>query len=146
MYADITVTTKHSSSHEVQAESKRQISSRQVAKAAKQAKKEKDATDDATGEGPAPKGKALNKTQRGRLAKLNDKLEKTQEEGNDLEKHTEDAFLCHLLPKPVLSSAQKAMVEVGACLAEVQVVLTDGWEGGPKTVIDRVAAAYEKGW
>ena len=94
---------------------------------------------------PPTKGKALNKPQRGKLAKLADKLEKIQEEWNDLEKHREDAFLWDLLPKPLLTSAQQAMVEVGACLAEVQVVLTDGWEGNPHCVLDRVAAAYEKG-
>ena len=55
---------------EADAEPKRQISSREVAKAANKAKQEKAAADDATGKGHAPKAKPLSKAQRGKLVKL----------------------------------------------------------------------------
>ena len=71
---------------------------------------------------------------------------------DDLEKHREEAFLCNLLPKPLLTSAQQAMVEVGACLAEVHVVLADGWEGNPHVcstgwqLLMRKGCKAMKGW
>ena len=146
LYDDNIVNSKHSSSHAVQAESNMQIRYEEAAKAAMKAKQEKAATADAHGKDHAPEAKPLRWRQRGKLEKLNGKLEKIQEEWNELEKHKDDAFLWDFLPKPLLTMAQNAMVEVGDGLAEVHVVLTDGWEGGSKAVLDRVEMLIRKGW
>ena len=113
-------------------------------KGAKKVKVEKvDAEAEAAGVTPKPKG--LNKGQRARLTKLADQLEKLQEEWHSLEKNNDDAVLKAFLPQPLVESAQKAAAEVQACMAEVQVVLTEGWVGDPKKVMERVAAAAQNG-
>ena len=45
----------------------------------------------------------------------------------------------------MMEAAQKAMADVGACIAEVPVVLTEGWEGDFKGVLWRVTAAVQSG-
>ena len=66
-------------------------------------------------------------------------------EWHSLEKNNDDAVLTSFLPQPLVESAQKAVVEVQACMAEVQVVLAEGWVGDPKKVMVRVAAAAQNG-
>ena len=49
------------------------------------------------------------------------------------------------MPKPLVDAARKAMAEVDACMAEVPVVLTEGWVGNFSAVAERVAAAVKNG-
>ena len=76
IYDNIIFISRHARSHAVQAEHKMHLRTEEVAKAANKAKQGNAATDDAHGEGPATKGKAAHKSTEGRLAKMNDKLDK----------------------------------------------------------------------
>ena len=144
LYADIKFSSKSSRGHESHEESKRKCTSVEVVKGAKKVKLEKvNAEAEAAGVTPKPKG--LNKGQRARLTKLADQLEKLHLEWRSLEESNDDAVLKAFLPQPLVESAQKAAAEVQACMAEVQVVLTEGWKGDPKKVVERVAAAAQAG-
>ena len=90
---------------------------------------------------PPPQAKGVNKGQRARLAKLADKLEEIHVEWNSVQQNIDNAVMKAFLPQPLVESAQKAAAEVQACVADVQVVLTEGWVGDPKKVLARVAAA-----
>ena len=66
-------------------------------------------------------------------------------EWNSVQQNIDNAVMKAFLPQPLVESAQKAAAEVQACMAEVQVVLTEGWVGDPKKVVERVAAAAQAG-
>ena len=136
LYADINFSSKHSKRHEVEAETKRKCTSMETVKGAKKPKKEKpEKTED----------KPLNKGQKAKLTKLEHKLEEIKVLWGQQQQCTHDQFLKTFLPQTVLESALKAMADVDACIAEVPLVLGDGWKGDFKAVLDRVTAAAEGG-
>ena len=141
LYADITYNSKHSKSHEVQGENKRQRASTEKVKGAKKPKKDTD------GDEPqkAPKGKPLSTGQRAKLIKLEQKMEQIKDDWTEQQQHANDDVLKDFFPKALMEGAQKAMAAVDACIAEVPVVLTDGWQGDFKGVLERVTAAVQSG-
>ena len=143
LYADIKFSSKSSRGHESHEESKRKCTSVEVLKGPKKVKVEKPVKRE--GDGDEPRGKSLGKGQRARLAKLADKLQEMHVEWAAVKENIDDGVMKAFLPQPLLESAQKAAAEVQACMAEVQVVLTEGWVGDPKKVLERVTAASQAG-
>ena len=144
LYADIKFSSKSSRGHESHEESKRKCTSVEVVKGPKKVKVEK-VEAEAEAAGVAPQGKGPNKGQRARLAKLADKLEEIHVEWNEVQQNIDNPVMKDFLPQPLVESAQKAAAEVQACMAEVQLVLSEGWKGDPKKVVERVAAAAQAG-
>ena len=149
LYGDIKFSSKSSRGHESHDESKRKCTSVEELKGPKKVKVEKvekvEKVAKGEAEGDAPQGKRLGKGQRARLDKLAEKLQDMHVEWDSVKQNIDDAVIKAFLPQPVLEKAQKADAEVQACMAEVQVVLTEGWVGDPKKVVERVAAAAQAG-
>ena len=72
-------------------------------------------------------------------------MEQIKDDWTQQQQHANDDVLQSFFPKPLMEAAQKAMADVDACIAEVPVVLTDGWEGDFKGVLCRVTAAVQSG-
>ena len=140
LYADVTFSSKHSASHEVETELKRKCTSYETVKAPKKSKKDKNefAEEEA-------KGKPITKGQKAKLVKLEQRLGKIKDDWSQHEQHSDDDLLKGFLPKPLVHAARKAIAEVDACMAEVPIVLTEGWLGNFRAVADRVAAAVKNG-
>ena len=141
LYADIKFSSKSSRGHESHEESKRKCTSVEMLKGPKKVKVDK--VEKVEAEGDAPQSKSLGKKERARLAKLADKLQDIHVEWDSVKQNIDDVKA--FLPQPLLELAKKAAAEVQACMAEVQVVLTEGWVGDPKKVVERVAAAAQAG-
>ena len=142
LYADVTFSSKTSASHAVETELKRKCTSTEIVKAAKTPKKD---TNEDAAEEAAPKGKPITKGQKAKLAKLEQKLKQNKDDWRQQQQHSSDEFLQGFLPKPLVDAARKAMAVVDACMAEVPVVLTEGWVGNFSAVSERVAAAVKTG-
>ena len=72
-------------------------------------------------------------------------MEQIKDDWTEQQQHANDDVLKDFFPKALMEGAQKAMAAVDACIAEVPVVLTDGWEGDFKGVLRRVTAAVQSG-
>ena len=81
--------------------------------------------------------------QRAKLVKLEQKMEQIKKDWQQAQQHANDDVLKNFFPKPLMEATQKAMADVDACIAEVPVVLTDGWEGDFKGVLCRVTVAVQ---
>ena len=146
LYADVTFSSKHSAGHEVETELKRKCTSTEIVKAPKKSKKDKNefAEEEAKGRA-AQKSKPITKAQKAKLVKLDQRLGKIKDDWSQHEQHSDDDFLQGFLPKPLVDAARKAIADVDACMAEVPVVLTEGWLGNFRAVAERVAAAVKNG-
>ena len=142
LYADVTFSSKHSASHEVETELKRKCTSTEIVKAPKKSKKDKN---EAAAEEVVPKGKPITKGQKAKLVKLEQRLGQIKDDWSQQQQHSGDDFLQGFLPKPLVDAARKAIADVDACMAEVPVVLTEGWLGNFRAVAERVAAAVKNG-
>ena len=146
LYADVTFSSKRSASHVVETELKRKCTSYETLKAPKKSKKDKNefAEEEAKGRA-AQKSKPITKAQKAQLVKLEQRLGKIKDDWSQHEQHSDDDFLKGFLPEPLVHAARKAIAEVDACMAEVPIVLTEGWLGNFHAVEGRVAAAVKSG-
>jgi len=140
LYADVSFNTKKSKIHEAYLELKRQSTSTEMFKAPKKVKKE-----EAGGAAAGSKDKPVSTGQRDKLMKRVQKLEQLKEEWTQIQDYKKDEYLSTFLPKPLLQAAEKTMADVDAALAEVPVVLSDGWVGDCKGVLERASAVVEAG-
>ena len=79
------------------------------------------------------------------MVKIEQKLDQVKEDYKQFGKHKEDPYLSNFLPAVLVQAAEKHMAEVDAALAELPLVLTEGWVGDFKEVFQRTSAAAEAG-
>ena len=149
LYADIVFKTLHSHAFEVETEAKRKATSHDVVKGAKKIKQEKQEQDKQVkkerGEPPARDAKPLATGHRAKLVKMEQKLDQVKEDYKQFGKHKEDPYLASFLPSVLVEASEKNMAEVDAALAELPLVLTEGWVGNFKEMFQRTSAAAEAG-
>jgi septation ring formation regulator EzrA len=79
------------------------------------------------------------------LVKIEQKLDQVKEQYKQFGSYKEDPYLSSLLPAVLVQAAEKHMAEVDAALDELPLVLTEGWVGDFKQVLERASAAAAAG-
>ena len=77
--------------------------------------------------------------------KIEQKLDQVKEDYKQFADYQQDPYLSNFLPALLVQTAEKNIAEVDAALAELPVVLTEGWVGDFKNVLERASAAAEAG-
>ena len=76
---------------------------------------------------------------------MEDKLDKIKEDWVVTNQLLDDEYLENFLPDPLVNAAARAMAEVQASSAEMELVLAESWQGDPKGVFERTQAAVQAG-
>ena len=118
-----------------------------MVKGAKQIKQEKPEKQEKQQEGEPPARNAKPRTtgQRARLVKIEQKLDQVKEDYKQFGNYKEDPYLSKFWPAILVQAAEKHMAEVDAALAELPLVLTEGWVGNFKEMFQRTSAAAAAG-
>ena len=133
MYAVIAINTLHTEAFDMEVEAKRKAISSEGAKATapstganklKQYKPPRDI------EPPARNSKPLNTKQRARLVKFEQQLDQVKEDGNNVLGSTRRTpYLSNFLPATLVHQSEKHSALVDTAVAEILMVLTEGWVG-----------------